>query len=484
MTNRKKSADAVAICLNCSPLEDFARAKLGDPRRVERLLDIAGALFDAPEASFPEATGGDPAQLEALYRFFNNEHVEPQAILQPHFESTQNRIEGLNCVYAVQDSSDLTFESRDGEHHRQQLKVTGKYTQTLHLHPTLAVSTEGAGIPLGLLGMTTWTGNEEESATRGAGWKKSNRWLEQVTAIRNYIPEGVDVIHVWDREGDHYLNLAQLNERNEHYIIRMLHHNRPIVDDEDKSIDGEIRTVLESKEVLGRRKIRLKARRKNRRSISRLKRYPARKARKATVGVRAGTFRIKRSKNRAKEQRPYLEINVVEVVELNPPKNEEPVSWYLLTSEPIDTEEQMWSIVDGYRARWVIEEFFKCLKTGCNVEKRQLKSRERLDKMLAVMLPLAWRLLLMRDLPRTALAQREASLLFSETELVVLNQAVSAYKLSDEPTLKEACFAMASLGGHLKQSGPPGWLTLWRGFRTLRERHNGFLLGQLHSVEG
>ena len=36
-----------------------------------------------------------------------------------------------------------------------------------------------------------------------------------------------------------------------------------------------------------------------------------------------------------------------------------------MTTEPIDTVEQVLRIVDWYRARWVIEEFFKALKTGC-----------------------------------------------------------------------------------------------------------------------
>jgi IS4 transposase len=46
----------------------------------------------------------------------------------------------------------------------------------------------------------------------------------------------------------------------------------------------------------------------------------------------------------------------------------------LYTSEPIDTAEQLLTIVDQYRSRWVIEEFFKALKTGCAFEKRQLES--------------------------------------------------------------------------------------------------------------
>ena len=41
----------------------------------------------------------------------------------------------------------------------------------------------------------------------------------------------------------------------------------------------------------------------------------------------------------------------------------EPVDWLLLTSEPIDTDEQILEVVDIYRARWLIEEYFSALKT-------------------------------------------------------------------------------------------------------------------------
>jgi DDE family transposase len=69
-----------------------------------------------------------------------------------------------------------------------------------------------------------------------------------------------------------------------------------------------------------------------------------------------------------------LTLNVVRVWEPKPPRGAPAVCWMLYTSEPIDTAEQLLTIVDQYRSRWVIEEFFKALKTGCAFEKRQLES--------------------------------------------------------------------------------------------------------------
>jgi hypothetical protein len=69
-----------------------------------------------------------------------------------------------------------------------------------------------------------------------------------------------------------------------------------------------------------------------------------------------------------------LKVHVVTVMERDCPEGDEPIAWYLVTNEPITTSEQVASVVDAYRARWVVEEFFKALKTGCQIEKRQMES--------------------------------------------------------------------------------------------------------------
>jgi IS4 transposase len=94
------------------------------------------------------------------------------------------------------------------------------------------------------------------------------------------------------------------------------------------------------------------------------------------------------------------------VWEVNAPVGTEPVEWRLMTTEPIDTDEQVLRIVDWYRTRWMIEEYFKALKTGCAFEQGQLASFHTLCVALALLAPMAWRLLLLRylarELPTTA----------------------------------------------------------------------------------
>ncbi|MFT5992630.1 MAG: IS4 transposase, partial [Bradymonadia bacterium] len=68
------------------------------------------------------------------------------------------------------------------------------------------------------------------------------------------------------------------------------------------------------------------------------------------------------------------------------------LDWVLVTTEPIETAEYVLRIVDFYRVRWQIEEFFETIKTGCSFEKRQSVSAGALLNVLALTLPIAWQL--------------------------------------------------------------------------------------------
>ena len=66
---------------------------------------------------------------------------------------------------------------------------------------------------------------------------------------------------------------------------------------------------------------------------------------------------------------PEVSCNVVEVREVNPPESCEPVVWMLVTTLPIDTEENIREVIDTYKKRWLIELYFRVLKSGMGIEK-------------------------------------------------------------------------------------------------------------------
>ena len=75
---------------------------------------------------------------------------------------------------------------------------------------------------------------------------------------------------------------------------------------------------------------------------------------------------------------PEVTVNVVLVREPNPPEGDVPVEWLLLTSLPIDTVEQVRQVIEYYCMRWMVEVFFRMLKSGCRVEERRFETLDRL----------------------------------------------------------------------------------------------------------
>ena len=143
-----------------------------------------------------------------------------------------------------------------------------------------------------------------------------------------------------------------------------------------------------------------------------------------------------------------------------------PIDWKLVTSEPCTRRKDVEAVVDAYCTRWVIEEFFKALKTGCGIERCQLESLEPILNLLAIMLPVAVQLLALRSL---AAADKSALALggLSSLQLRVLRAMSKRIRLPRNPTAQQVLLAIAALGGHLKNNGPPGWVVLSRGFQDL-----------------
>src|SRR5262249_43470914 len=144
-----------------------------------------------------------------------------------------------------------------------------------------------------------------------------------------------------------------------------------------------------------------------------------------------------------------------------------PVEWRLFTTESVDTQQQVEDIVDAYRARWVIEEYFKALKTGCNYEQSQLETFHSLENLLAIYVPIAWQLLALRSSARDQ-PLRPAREILSSTQITALRLITQGNVTPADPTVGDVFGVIAELGAHIKSNGPPGWQVLARGFEKLR----------------
>jgi hypothetical protein len=457
---------------------EFEGLEIGDKRLERRAKTIIARVAAAPSLSFPEAlpTSGE---LEGAYRFFQNDAVSAKSLLAPHVKATIGRMRSARKVRLVHDTTGMAFGGA-----REGLGAISKSDVRCGFwaHVALAVSADEARVPLGVVQLDTKVyPTPEEKARRfqerrrrhdkalkknrnapfppaDVVWKGFDKWASTPLALqRSGVLKGVAVVHVMDQEADNSEVFEQLAEAGCHFVIRGSASRRVRMGNTDWTVNTRDRLAL--CDIVLKRRVRLNARQRD--TETRARRFE----RDAVLSVRATAVTLVPASKRE------LKLNVVEVLELRPPKGEEPVNWVLYTTEPIDTPEQIAEVVDHYRARWRIEEFFKVLKTGCSMEKRQLTTFDGLLRALSLFVPVAWHMFLLR----TAAQQDEtlpAAKLLTPSQLIVLRALAldrNRRRLPADLTVHDAILAIAALGGHLKRNGDPGWLTIARGYRRLGE---------------
>ena len=168
---------------------------------------------------------------------------------------------------------------------------------------------------------------------------------------------------------------------------------------------------------------------------------------------------------------PPLRVNVVYAKEKGVPKGKKPVDWMLLTRVAVESFEQCQQVIRWYICRWEIEIYFKVLKSGCRVQELQFEKPQRLEACLGVYMIIAWRVMFIEMLARSA-PQIRCSVIFDEQEWKSVYAIVAGKKPPKKaPMLKPFVDMLASLGGYIgrKSDGPPGPKTIWIGLQRLRD---------------
>jgi hypothetical protein len=443
---------------------EVADSSFDDKRLSDRLKLLVAQLAKDPSSSLPQSF--DSAGLEAAYRFFSNPRVTRQDILGSHMAATRSRCKAQGDYLVVHDSTTFSYRF-DGE--RKGLgriqPSNANSSQVLFAHVSLALSADGSHQPLGIAALETWTRSPAPTGVERKRWERQFRVAsEQLDGLKH-------AIHLADREADSYEMFHDLLKDGHRFVVRC-QHNRKV-----KASAGitHLRDLLVSLSPTVQRDVPLNRRKPRRTEIYR-KIYPAREMRIATLSVASASVTLVKP-TKSLTHAPTRAINVVRVWEANPPDGAAPIEWLLYTSEPIDTPEQQLAVVDYYRARWTIEEFFKAIKTGCDFEKKQLQDFESLTNLLATFAPIAYRLLLLRT--EVARAPHNPASTVLSTEQIEVLRSRGRIKLSAEPTLRDAYLAIAALGGHIKYSGNPGWLTLARGYERLELLVEGWMAAKL-----
>ena len=431
---------------------ELGSAELGDKRLTKRLVEVAESFSDSPDASIPKATI-NWNNAKGAYRFFDNPKVTGEKILKAHGESSSKRVaEDAKSIVilAVQDTSEVNYSS----HLSCALGHGGQVdTNVLFLHPTLICTEEG--VPLGLIQQQIWKRTElagELRREKPIEEKESYKWLKSFKASAEFQQHHAEkhVINICDREGDIYdlFYLAkQAKEKGKIDLLVRSSSNRRIKEGQN------LHALLENQVPQGCYQLELA-------------RNGKRTAKKIKMAVRFCEVSICPPKysSHAKEVEG-LKVWAVEAIEENPTAAI-PTCWKLITTYPVSTLDEAKKVIDWYASRWIIEEYFKVLKSGCKIEDRQLQTFDRLDACLALDAIIAWRILFLLYAGRQ-MPELPASILFEESECKALYSYT--HQTPNPPpkplTLQDMTSYLAKLGGFLgrKGDGLPGAIVLWRG---------------------
>ena len=459
-------------------MDELKTAQLNDKRLNRRLAEILSQLAARPTASIPAACGGR-AEMVAAYRFCENENTSFEVVLQPHCDATRQRMRAQPVVILPQDTTEVDL-TRPEQQVSGAGPLDGNARRGALLHVLGAFTPDGT--PLGTVHATAWVRDEQtvcaglSRAARAAipiEEKESHRWVVALQRAREEAQHSptTQFICVADSEADIYELLAEATQPPcaVDWIVRACQ-NRALCA-ESGEIQGEkhLRECVVQQPVLFDATIHVRGRRAKVACETRGRRQP-RESREAQVVVRAMRVTL-RPPWRPDRKLPPVTVNVVLLSEVNPPAGEEPIEWLLLTSLPIDTAEQVRQILQYYSVRWMIEIFFRVLKTGCRVEERLFEYVDRLLTCLAIYMIVAWRTLYVCRLGRSC-PEISCEAIFEPAEWkstwkVVRRQDPPA----TPPSLGDFVRMVAQLGGYVnrKRDDPPGPQTVWIGLQRVHD---------------
>ncbi len=381
---------------------------LRDKRLNERLRTVLSQLASRPAASIPSACGGR-AEMDAAYRLFANEKATFDRILAAHRTATQQRLAAQPVVLLVQDTSEIDV-TRPEQPVVGAGPLDGNSRRGALLHLLHAFTPDGT--PLGTVGATAWVREEvavcaslsrEELKAIPIEEKESYRWVttfQQAAEQARQCP-GTQVICVADSEADIYELLVEAarQPRACDWIVRACHNRALLMEDGKDSSGKHLWEHIRAQAVLFRQTVHVRGRKPKVHCETRGRRQP-RESRRTEVEVRAARVTLRPSW-RADRKLPPVSVQVVLVSEPQPPAGDQPVEWLLVTSLPVDQIDGVRQVVQYYCTRWMIEVFFRVLKSGCRIEQRRFTQMDRLLTCLAVYMIVAWRTLYVCRLGRS-----------------------------------------------------------------------------------
>jgi hypothetical protein len=434
--------------------EQFGPADLGDQRRTRRLARVAARMAADPAASIPGQMEGW-AEAKAAYRLLDADGVTFEAIAAPHWRRARACGPGLFLVLG--DTTELDFGI-----HRQvpDLAPTGNGGgYGFHLHAALVVGAEDeriAGLAGALVHYRKPAPEGENTSQRLKRDRESDVWGEVIDQVGTPAA-ATRWVHVLDRGADNFDVYCHCRQQQSDWVVRASMLHRKVT-----APGGDITTVRDlgaSSPEAGGFTLHLRARPKQ----------PARRAR-LVVRFTAMTMPVPWNKSRYVRQVAATPVPMwlVVVAEVDCPRGAKPIEWVLYTSLPVPDLEEAMRVISFYEKRWLVEEYFKALKSGCQVTQRQLKTKGRLEALVGLLSVVAVRLLQLKAHARSEPGRPAAEVV--PMRYVNLLKLARGLKRTTSLTAGRFYRELAKLGGFLgrKHDGDPGWITIWCGWDKLQ----------------
>ena len=477
-------------------LEEMVTANLPDQRLNHRLTHLLSDLGCRPTASIPAACGG-LNEITAAYRFFDNDKVNPDNILQPHAEQTRRRMAQQQTVLLIQDTTEVDL-TRPSQQVQGAGPLDGSSRRGVFLHPLHAFTPEA--IPLGTAWCRIWAREAEaeplskaerrkKRKTATLEQKESQRWIEGLRQARQIAQEmpRTQCICVADSEADIYelfteprglvpvdwliracQDRALEAEEPEEPGPEVESPARSEPEPEAAKVPSLLRSRVMATPLLFTKQITVRGRQAKLSCETRGRRQ-SRETRQANLEVRAASVTL-RPPYRAGVSLSPVVVNIVLVSEPSPPAGEEAVEWILVTTLPIDSVDQVRQIIEYYCVRWMVEVLFRTLKSGCRVEERRFEHLDRWTNCAALYLIVAWRTLLVCRLGHCG-PELDCEAIFDPSEwksvwVTVHRQPPPA----TPPRLSVMIRLIAQLGGYVNRPNrpdPPGPQTVWLGMQRM-----------------
>lgn len=410
-------------------------------------------------ACLRRAANGVRGKIVRYDRFLGNPKVTTDRIIEGWGATTAVAARGRD-VLAIQDTCEVHIKTT--AERRRGLGEIGKgNNHGLLLHAMVAVDAD-TGLCLGLVDgdVRTRAGRRTTCHTeRPLADKESRRWIDTARGGAAVLSDAARVTVIADAESDFYAGIVLIAREGLQVLCRSAR-DRRLAD------GGSLHDAVASRPLAASGSLFLRA-------------QPGRPARTADVELRFGAVVLHRPAKTEPGLPESLRLHVVEVREPHPPTGIQPVCWRLLTTHDVDNVNDAWRVVGMYRRRWVIEQFFRLLKTqGLNIEDTQVQTAERLLKLTAVAARAAvitLQLVQARDgetpEPSAMVFDRDAE---EALEAVAETRYAPRTKLQTNPhakgTLAWAAWIIARLGGWdgYPKSKPPGPITMKRGLDTFQ----------------